>query len=293
MLAASRSDRVSRRLAARPASASSSWARSRRTSASAVRVAAAAAATASSRAACASSARLLGGTQHTACLAQPLAQHLVVGLRALELLAVLGAYGTELGLQRCHLRGQAGVLGVGLLVALLVLAAGSRRPRRRRTPSPRPWPARRERRCRPGRPQRPARPRPAPPRARGTRRRRARPRSAAPPSRARRAGAKPATLRRDGGIGVTDGRTAETSATTRRRSRSGRAAGSVTERPVIRRPGRRTCPPRRDPRPRWRRCVRTSGRRPTRPPRSAPSPPRPGGRPRGRSASTPSYDGCG
>jgi hypothetical protein len=46
----------------------------------------------------------------------------VIGLRPLELLAVLGTHGTELGLQRCHLRGQAGVLGVGLLVALLVLA---------------------------------------------------------------------------------------------------------------------------------------------------------------------------
>ena len=55
MVAASRSDRVSRRWAASPASASSSWARRRRTSASAVRVAASAPATARSRAAIAAS----------------------------------------------------------------------------------------------------------------------------------------------------------------------------------------------------------------------------------------------
>ena len=84
---ASRSERESRRVAASPDSASSSWARRRRTSASAALVAASAAATASSRAARARVPLLLGGPQHAAGLPEPLAQHLVVGPGALELLA--------------------------------------------------------------------------------------------------------------------------------------------------------------------------------------------------------------
>ena len=268
MLAASRSDRVSRRLAARAASASSSWARSRRTSASAVRVAASAAVTASSRAAYAAS--LACSAARSTPRASPRRWR-----------STLWSAFARSSSSRCSAR-------TALSSACSAATCAARR-------ACSAWDCSSRSSCSPSEPATSATTDSQPSSLASQARAAvstgssaeagttatctaACSRNAASSSAAQIAApAEPGAARRREAGHLAEGRRHRSDRRQDRRHqcdhpqaqplRKGRWVGH--RRPVIRRPGRRTCPPRRDPRPRWRRCVRTSGRRPTRPPRNA------------------------